>query len=179
MFMWGQPAFICALLASAVLLRRMPLLALALTLAGLVAVSLAPKTETPASALQVVIVGAAALEICYLAATRARAVPVLILELPSPNSFLPNGRSGLPVPMVTILVPLVMIIAWLTGHSIRQARARTELVRAQAAAQTVMEERLRIAREVHDIVAHSIGIIAIQAGSGRPAVRRPPRTPRD
>jgi ABC-type Mn2+/Zn2+ transport system permease subunit len=74
MFMWGQPAFICALLASAVLLRRMPLLALAVTLAGLVAVSLAPKTETPASALQVVIVGAAALEICYLAATRARAV---------------------------------------------------------------------------------------------------------
>jgi len=191
MFMWGQPAFICALLASAVLLRRMPLLALAVTLAGLVAVSLAPKTETPASALQVVIVGAAALEICYLAATRARAVsatgavvagaglPILILELPSPNSFLPNGRSGLPVPMVTILVPLIMIIAWLIGHSIRQARARTELVRAQAAAQTVMEERLRIAREVHDIVAHSIGIIAIQAGSGRRVFDARPDQARD
>jgi signal transduction histidine kinase len=191
MFMWGQPAFICALLASAVLLRRMPLLALAVTTAGLVAVSLAPKTETPASALQVVIVGAAALEICYLAATRARAVsvagaivagaglPILILELPSPNSFLPNGRSGLPVPMVTIAVPLVMIIAWLIGHSIRQARARGELVRAQAAAQTAMEERLRIAREVHDIVAHSIGIIAIQAGSGRRVFDARPDQARD
>ena len=45
----------------------------------------------------------------------------------------------------------------------RQAQARAELVRAQ----TAMAERLRIARELHDIVAHSIGVIAIQAGSGR------------
>jgi len=192
MIMWGQPAFICALLASAVLLRRMPLLALALTLAGLVAISLAPKTEAPASALQVVVVGAASLEVCYLAATRGRAVsvigavvagvglPVLILELPSPNPPLPpNGTSGLPVPLVTIAVPLVMIIGWLTGHSIRQARARAELVRAQAAAQTTMAERLRIAREVHDIVAHSIGIIAIQAGSGRSVFDARPDQARD
>jgi len=176
MIMWGHPALICALLASAILLRRRPLLALALTLAGLAVTSLAPKTDVPSSALQVVVVCAAGLEVCYLAATRARAVsvtgavmagaglPVLILELPSPNPPLPpNGTSGLPVPLVTIAVPLVMIIAWLVGHSIGQARARAELVRAQAAAQTVMAERLRIAREVHDIVAHSIGIIAIQA----------------
>jgi signal transduction histidine kinase len=172
---------ICALLASAVLLRRMPLLALAVTLAGLVAASLAPKTEVPASALQVVVACAAGLEICYMAATRTRKVsvtgvaiasaglPILILELPSPNIFPPNGSPGGPVPFVTIAVPLVMIIAWLIGNSIRQAAARTELLRAQAAAQTVLAERLRIARELHDIVAHSIGIIAIQAGSGRSA----------
>ena len=49
MIMWGQPALICALVASAVLLRRMPLMALALTLAGLVATSLAPKEQIPAS----------------------------------------------------------------------------------------------------------------------------------
>ena len=45
MFMWGFPAFTCALLASALLLRRMPLIALAVTLAGSVAPSLAPKTR--------------------------------------------------------------------------------------------------------------------------------------
>ena len=83
-----------ALLASAVLLRHMPLLALAVTLAGLAATSLAPKTEVPASALQVVVVCAAVIEVCYMAATRTRAVsvtgvvmasvglPILILELP-------------------------------------------------------------------------------------------------
>ena len=192
MIMWGHPALICALLASAILLRRMPLMALALTLAGLVATSLAPKTEIPASALQVVVACAAGLEICYLAATRTRkasvagvamagvGLPILILNLPSPNPPLPpNGTSGLPVPLVTIAVPLVMIIAWLIGNSIRQAQARAQLVRAQAAAQTAMAERLRIARELHDMVAHSIGIIAIQAGSGRSVFDARPAEARD
>ena len=72
-----------------------------------------------------------------------------------------------------------MIIAWLIGNSIRQARARAELVRAQAAAQTVLAERLRIARELHDMVAHSIGIIAIQAGSGRSVFNPVPAEARD
>jgi signal transduction histidine kinase len=190
MFMWGQPAFICALLASAVLLRRMPLLALAVTLAGSVAPSLAPPEQIPASSFQVVVACVAGLEVCYMAATRTRRVsltavavasaglPILVLKFPLPDQ-LPNGHSGTPVPVITVLVPLVMIIAWLIGHSIRQARARTELVRTQAAAQTVMEERLRIAREVHDIVAHSIGIIAIQAGSGRSVFDARPDQARD
>jgi len=181
----------CALLASAVLLRRMPLMALAVTLAGLAATSLGPKTEIPASALQVVVVCAAGLEICYMAATRTRAVsvtglavagaglPILILELPSPNPGPPNGSPGGPVPFVTIAVPLAMIIAWLIGNSIRQAQARAELIRAQAAAQTAMAERLRIARELHDIVAHSIGVIAIQAGSGRSVCDASPAEGRD
>ena len=53
------------------------------------------------------------------------------------------------------------------------------LLRAQAAAQTVMAERLRIARELHDIVAHSIGIIAIQAGAGRRVFDARPAEARD
>jgi len=181
----------CSLLASAVVLRRMPLMTLAVTLAGFAATSLGPKTEIPASALQVVVACAAGLEICYMAATRTRAVsvtglavaavglPILILELPSPNLGPPNGSPGGPVPFVTITVPLAMIIAWLIGNSIRQGQARAELVRAQATAQASMAERLRIARELHDIVAHSIGVIAIQAGSGRSVCDASPAEARD
>jgi signal transduction histidine kinase len=196
MIMWGLPAILCALLVSGLLLRRAPLLALAVTLAGSAAINMAPRSGLPPSAEQVLMACTAGIEICYLAATRTRKVsvtaaavasvslPVLILEVPSLSSspFLnrsAEGTVGGTVPVAAVAVPLAMIIAWLVGNSIRQAQARADLVRAQAAAQSAMAERLRIARELHDIVAHSIGVIAIQAGSGRSVCDDSPAEARD
>ena len=191
MIMWAFPVLGCALLASALLLRRRPLTALAVLLSGSVA-AMALESPVPAGTLQIVAACAAGLELCYIAATRTRRVSVtgvamagaglliLLLGVPSPESH----RDVIVAPAVapvTIAVPLVMVmvIAWLIGNSIRQAHARAELVRAQAAVQTAMAERLRIARELHDMVAHSIGIIAIQAGSGRRVFDARPDEARD
>ena len=191
MIMWAFPVLGCTLLASALLLRPRPLTALAVLLGGSVA-SMTLQPPVPASTLQIVAACAAGLELCYITATRTRRVSVtgvamagaglLILLLGVPYSG--THRDGIVRPAVapvTIAVPLVMVmvIAWLIGNSIRQAHARAELVRAQAAAQTAMAERLRIARELHDIVAHSIGIIAIQAGSGRRVFDARPGEARD
>jgi len=179
MIVWGDLALAGALLASALLLRRIPLAALAVTLGGSVArIALPPRPLSSGLIGLAVLAIAAGLEICYMAATRTRRVSVSGVVMAVGAGVLipllgvpPNGSirvgTGPGVPVVTVLISLVMVIAWLIGHSIRQAQAQAELLRAQAAAQAAMAERLRIARELHDIVAHSIGIIAIQAGSGR------------
>src|SRR5689334_49896 len=57
------------------------------------------------------------------------------------------------------------VIAWLAGDSVRRARNYAERLRAHAVAEAVTAERLRISRELHDLVAHSMSIITLQAGA--------------
>jgi signal transduction histidine kinase len=60
-----------------------------------------------------------------------------------------------------------LIVGWLIGYSVRQRRAYIEVLQVQAASSAVAQERLRIARELHDVVAHSMSVIAVQAGFGQ------------
>lgn len=71
---------------------------------------------------------------------------------------------------------LVLTVAagWGVGNSLHQRRAYTAALQAQATEQAVTEERLRIARELHDMVAHSMGIIAIQSGVGSRVIASQP-----
>ncbi|MDR3083383.1 MAG: sensor histidine kinase [Streptomyces sp.] len=78
-----------------------------------------------------------------------------------------------------VAVALVTVIAWLLGTFTHQAREHAERVNAQAAAQAVTAERLRIAREMHDTVAHSIGIIALQAGAAARVATTQPEAARE
>ncbi|MER7948660.1 sensor histidine kinase [Streptomyces sp. NPDC096079] len=80
----------------------------------------------------------------------------------------PAGTTG------TLAVALAALVAWLLGRSEGQAREYAERSRAQAAEQAVTTERLRIAREMHDTVAHSIGIVALQAGAARRVIDTQP-----
>jgi signal transduction histidine kinase len=70
----------------------------------------------------------------------------------------------------------VVAAAWLLGrfaHNYRTYAARleertTELEQArdELARRAVTEERLRLARELHDVVAHAMSVIAVQSGVG-------------
>lgn len=74
-------------------------------------------------------------------------------------------------------VPLLVAGAWFLGNAVRTRRRYTETLEAknrelelaehELARQAVTEERLRIARELHDIVAHSMSVVAVHAGTGR------------
>jgi signal transduction histidine kinase len=52
------------------------------------------------------------------------------------------------------------------GRSRQQRLDALESQREEAALRAAADERLRIAQELHDIVAHSLGVIAVQAGVG-------------
>ncbi|MDQ1076974.1 signal transduction histidine kinase [Microbacterium testaceum] len=56
-----------------------------------------------------------------------------------------------------VLSAVVLCVAWVLG-------VRTREVREEAAARSRAEERLRVARDVHDVLSHSLGTIGVQAG---------------
>jgi len=75
-------------------------------------------------------------------------------------------------------------LAWLIGDNLRVRRAYTrqledraaelEREREEKAAQAVTEERARIARELHDVVAHYVSVMVVQAAGARRVVDKDP-----
>ena len=66
-----------------------------------------------------------------------------------------------------ISVALCVIVVWGVGYNVRQRRQYAVGLQEEAASKAVAQERLRIARELHDVVAHSMSVIAVQAGYGQ------------
>jgi signal transduction histidine kinase len=76
-------------------------------------------------------------------------------------------------------VALANVLAWTTAYSVRQRRLYVVRLQQQAASSAVAEERLRIARELHDVVAHSMSVIAVQAGYGQYVIDDSPEGARE
>jgi signal transduction histidine kinase len=74
--------------------------------------------------------------------------------------------AGLPGAGGAVDICMMMVIAWGIGHTVRQQRLAAAERKEQVAGRAVTEERLRIARELHDVVAHSMSVIAVQASFG-------------
>ena len=80
-------------------------------------------------------------------------------------------------PGQVVFIPLLFGIAWLAGFALNaraeqadaaEARAaQAERERETAARIAVAEERARIARELHDIVAHAVSVMVLQVGAVR------------
>jgi signal transduction histidine kinase len=165
------------LVLPAALLHRRPLPALALLLAGSLAESWALHSQQTAL-LQILAVDIA---VYFIAATRPRRISIAAAAMTFgvlAGYFAARVLPGFGT-STQLTVASTVVIAWLIGNSMRQNHVYAETLRAQATVQAVTAERLRIARELHDMVAHSIGIIAIQAGVGSRVIDTQPAEARN
>jgi signal transduction histidine kinase len=76
-----------------------------------------------------------------------------------------------------VFIPLRFVVAWIAGYALRERAEQVEAAEERAAQAerereavarvAVAEERARIARELHDIVAHAVSVMVLQVGAVR------------
>ncbi|MER5781529.1 histidine kinase [Streptomyces mobaraensis] len=180
--------------------RRAPLLALGLALAGSTLVvagapghgPLRPEDVRPDAAVayqgQFLAYLGADVVLALVVATRARRTSVAAVAVTAAVQLPVIGLFAHGADMTVNAVTAVLALsagctAGLLSRERREhavaLRAREAALRAQEVAEAVTAERLRIARELHDMVAHSVGIIAIQAGVGGRVIETQPAAARD
>ena len=178
---YGLPLWVAYLLALVstlpVAVRRLwPLPVLGVVLAGSVAAMAIGTGKDPSVAVALVL---------YLVASRyprpaSAAVLAGVLALTAAGTAaggaaLEHGQAGTVAARFTGAA-VVLTAAWVIGVAVRQQRAYSAGLREQAdrrvraqlaeGRRAATGERLRIARELHDVVAHSLSLIAVQAGVG-------------
>ncbi|WP_440083286.1 histidine kinase [Streptosporangium sp. LJ11] len=114
---------------------------------------------------------AAAFAIYLVALTRPRPrwEPTIAIGACGAVAVLLLSAVGTSAPAPGVTGPLLVGVAfmggaWIAGRAVRERRAYTARAAEQLADRAVAEERLRIARELHDVVAHSMSLIAVKAG---------------
>ena len=167
---WIAPVLALGLAVPVVIRRTDPVRALILALAGCTVVLALGGEINRGPFLPL------ALVLFTVAATRGRAVAITALAcslalLVAQGIVLSQiGRGSGPATGVA----LGLIIAWMTGFIVLQRRSYAARVHEQIASTAVTEERLRIARELHDVVAHSMTVVAVQAGFSEYVFERDP-----
>ena len=96
----------------------------------------------------------------------------------APGARDPSGPWG------SFTLGALVAASWVLGYALRTRReyvaelkdraARLEAAEGERAARAVVDERLRIARELHDVIGHSISLIVIQSEAAARSARSNP-----
>jgi signal transduction histidine kinase len=150
--------------------RRAPLAVLAVAIVASVMANISPVLDaatTPAVALVVAVYSVGAYTGGWRASIGVAGVAALVAANAA-EQFSPGD---------VLFIAVILGGAWLAGRAMRYHRGREralrqltvelEREREDKARAAVVRERIRIARELHDVVAHAISVIVLQARGGR------------
>jgi signal transduction histidine kinase len=171
--------------------RRAPLLMWVIVWAGIALQAMA--THQPPEGPELVFVVCAGGYAVAAYATTGRAIAGLAVAVPGLTIYALAAHQSALGPMVPrtllggqmhggIAFPAAEILAsWLAGVLVRGRRRAAALTEHNQALQhqteqAVTEERARIARELHDIVAHHLSVVVLQAAGARASGRAPDGT---
>jgi signal transduction histidine kinase len=123
---------------------------------------------------------------CYAQGRHAATVPGVVGLVLVDAAIHVESEWTLPNAQDLLWVGVLTVGPWLFGRIVRShAMANDELAaqgrrlveeQRQFAERAVAEERRRIARELHDIIAHSLSVMVVQAGAAASALRTDPDT---
>ncbi|WP_367127179.1 sensor histidine kinase [Saccharothrix sp. HUAS TT1] len=138
--------------------RQRPVLTLVIVLtaqnvATLVHITLEPYSATAFALYMVAAVSAHRVAVIALGCSLGTAWAAVLISESWPES------AGL-----AVFLSLVLGAAWALGRTTQVRRSYESRQAAEAASRAVTEERMRIARELHDVVAHNLSLITVKAG---------------
>jgi signal transduction histidine kinase len=99
-------------------------------------------------------------------ATRARALWGPMIMVPGIAAYFVGDDTPVP-PAVPAGVVFVWLLAWGAGYASARRRERQEGERRLLLREAVADERTRIARELHDLLGHTVSVMLVQAGAAR------------
>lgn len=184
---WSTAVFVCVAGLSLAWRRSYPLAVLCVVSAALVLQALVyGASEGNAVFLPALI---AAYSVAAHGSRRASYIGLALIPLVMAVRETHNPtNTDWPATRAALAWDLVLVLAWLTGawlrarrlyeESLEERAAQAEREREHSAHAAIAEERARMARELHDTIAHSLTVIVVQAEAAEDALDRDPESAR-
>ena len=101
-----------------------------------------------------------------------------VIMLPGIAAYFAGGETAVP-PVVPAGVVFTWLLTWAVGYAAARRRDRQEGDRRLMRRDAVLDERHRVARELHDLIGHTMSVMLVRVGAARVVLDRDPDQARE